>query len=58
MPGERRAAEPDEVTHEVTMVPVDPDDDNGGYDDYEEPDTAPVRPLRLAHSSGSSPEGA
>ena len=58
VPGERRAAEPDEVTHEVTMVPVDPDDDNGGYDDYEEPDTAPVRPLRLAHSSGSSPEGA
>ena len=40
------------------MVPVDPDDDNGGYDDYEEPEAAPVRPLRLAHSSGSSPEGA
>ena len=58
VPGERRAAEPEAVTHEVTMVPVDPDDDNGGYDDYEEPDTAPVRPLRLAHSSGSSPEGA
>ena len=58
VPGERRAAEPEAVTHEVTMVPVDPDDDNGGYDDYEEPEAAPVRPLRLAHSSGSSPEGA
>ena len=58
VPGERRAAEPDAVTHEVTMVPVDTDDDDNGYDDYEEPEAAPVRPLRLAHSSGSSPEGA
>ena len=58
VPGERRAAEPEAVTHEVTMVPVDTDDDDNGYDDYEEPEAAPVRPLRLAHSSGSSPEGA
>jgi len=71
VPGERVAAAPDETTHEVTMVPVDADDDDSsddlddGYDDGvdgviddDEPDTAPVTPLRLAHDSGSSPEGA
>ena len=76
VPGERVAAAPDETTHEVTMVPVDADDDDSSDDlddgvddgddvdgvigiiDDDEPDTAPVTPLRLAHDSGSSPEGA
>ena len=83
VPGERVTAAPDATTHEVTMVPVDADDDDSsddlddGYDDGvddgddvddvdgvigiiddDEPDTAPVTPLRLAHDSGSSPEGA
>ena len=80
VPGERVTAAPDATTHEVTMVPVDADDDDSsddlddGYDDGvddgddvdgvigiiddDDPDTAPVTPLRLAHDSGSSPEGA
>ena len=77
VPGERVAADPDATTHEVTMVPVDADDDDSSHDlddgygddaddvdgvigiiDDDEPDTAPVTPLRLAHDSGSSPEGA
>ena len=61
VPGERRAADPDAATHEVTMVPVGTDVDDGDEDDdegHEDAEAAPVRPLRLAHSSGSSPEGA
>lgn len=61
VPGERRAADPDAATHEVTMVPVGTDVDDGDEDDdegHEDAEAAPVRPLRLAHDSGSSPEGA
>ena len=61
VPGERRAADPDAATHEVTMVPVGTDMDDGDEDDdegHEDAEAAPVRPLRLAHDSGSSPEGA